>query len=96
MSPRTQISFEIILQKDKKSDDQCYLMLFTCFDKFPSLEDMFLPTCYGIQSFAFQENPGEVALKHYTASCVKHYTASCVIANYFEDAAVLCIGFNHF
>ena len=41
-----------------------------------------------LQSFAFQENLGEVALKG--------YTASCVIANYFEDAAVLCIGFTHF
>ena len=49
---------------------------------------MLLPTCGSIQSFAFQENPGEVALKH--------YTASCVIANYFVDTAVLCIGYIHF
>ena len=40
---------------------------------------MLLLTCRSIQSFAFQENPGEVALKR------------CVIASYFEDATVLCI-----
>ena len=37
---------------------------------------MLLLTCCSIQSFAFWENPGEVALKCYTASC----------ANYFENA----------
>ena len=42
--------------------------------------------CHSIQSLAFQESPREVTSDYY----------SCVIANYFEIAAVLCIGLTHF
>ena len=60
----------ISFYKKTRRVNRCYLMLTICFDKFPSWEDMLLPMCHSIQSFAFRENPGEVALKHYTASCV--------------------------
>ena len=72
--------FEFILQQDKKSE----LVLFNA--NFLPVLINFHPRKICIQSHAFRENSGEVTLECY----------SCVIANYFEDAAVLCVGLTLF
>ena len=58
---------------------QCYLMLNTCYGKFPSKGRY-------ASAVALWENPGEVTVELF----------SYVNANYFEDAAVLCIGLTDF
>ena len=86
----TQNSFEIILQRDKTNGPVLfnvnYLLVLM---NFYHGKICFCRHAVAFNYLHFEKNPGEVALKR--------YTASCVIANYFEDAAVvLCTGFTHF